>query len=335
MKKNTKNTKNNRNAYLSIVVPVFNEEEVLPVLMEELYGVCGALGRNYEVIFVDDGSYDKTPEILSQFANHDPRIKVLHFSRNFGHQAAFSAGMDAAQGEVVITMDGDLQHPPRLIPEFIKHAQDGSDIVIGERLLNRQNSFTREITGRIFYKFMSAVTSLEFKNVSDFALYKRSVINILKRLPEKERFLRGMVQWVGFNKKYVPYVIEARKYGKPKYTAKKLFGLIMSGLTSFSALPLRLAFWVGLVIFIISIGFSAYVFIDHYINPNPLIAGWATVVILLLSLGSLQLMVMGVVGEYLYKMFNEIKGRPLYIVAETKNIDKDKLEQTQYGIHNI
>lgn len=324
-----------KNTHLSLVIPVFNEEEVLPVLMEELYRVCNSLGKNYEIIFVDDGSRDGTPQILGQFAKDDPRIKVLRFSRNFGHQAAFSAGMDVAQGDLVITMDGDLQHPPRLIPEFIKRSESGSDIVIGERLMNRQNSFFREIVGRTFYKFMSTATNLEFRNVSDFALYKKSVVNTLKRLPEKERFLRGMVQWIGFNKKYVPYIVENRKHGQSKYTAKKLFGLVMSGVTSFSAFPLRIAFWVGLAIFIFSILFSVYVFIDHYINPNPLITGWATLVILVLGLGSIQLMVMGVAGEYLYKMFNEIKGRPLYIVAETKNLDRDKIKETSYGIHNI
>ena len=322
-----------KNPYLSLVVPVFNEEEVLPVLMEELYSVCNIIGRSYEIIFVDDGSWDKTAEILGQFAEKNSRIKVLRFSRNFGHQAAFSAGMDVALGDLVMTMDGDLQHPPRLIPEFIKHADGGSDIIIGERVSNRQNSFIREAVGKMFYKFMSLATDLEFRNVSDFALYKRSVIKVLKRLPEKERFLRGMIQWVGFNKKYVPYIVEARKHGKPKYTAKKLFGLIVSGLTSFSALPLRLAFWVGLIVFVVSIGFSVYIVIDHYINPNPLIAGWATVVILVLALGSIQLMVMGIAGEYLYKMFNEVKGRPLYIVAETHNIDRDKVKETSYGIH--
>ena len=327
--------RDSKNVYLSVVVPVFNEEEVIPVLMGELYSVCNFLGRNYEIVFVDDGSWDKTPEILGRFASQDPRIKVLRFSRNFGHQAAFSAGMDIAEGELIVTMDGDLQHPPRLIPDFIKCAENGSDIVIGERLLNRQNSLAREIIGKAFYKFMSAVTSLEFKNISDFVLYKKPVVEVLKRLPERERFLRGMVQWVGFSKKYVPYVVEARKHGRPKYTAKKLFGLIMSGVTSFSAFPLRLSFWIGLIIFVFSIGFSAYVFIDHYVNPNPLAAGWATVSILILGLGSIQLMVTGITGEYLYKMFNEIKGRPLYIVAETKNIDREKIKETPYGIHKI
>jgi len=323
-----------KDPYLSVVIPVFNEEEVLPVLIRELYSVCNSLGKDYEIIFVNDGSYDKTADILGKFADKDSKIKVLNFSRNFGHQAAFSAGLDVASGSLVVTMDGDLQHPPRLIPEFIKYAENGSDIVIGERIFNEQNSFLREMIGRSFYKFLSFATSLEFKNVSDFALYKKSVVGVLKHLPEKERFLRGMVQWVGFKKKYIPYVVEARKYGQPKYTAKKLFGLIMSGLTSFSAFPLRLAFWIGLVVFIVSIGFSVYVAIDHYVNPNPLISGWATLVILVLVLGGIQLMVLGVTGEYLYKMFNEIKGRPLYIVAETKNLNADKIEETAYGIYN-
>ena len=305
------------------------------MFVRELGSVCNSLNRDYEIIFVDDGSSDRTPEILDEYSLKDPRIKVLRFSRNFGHQAAFSAGIDVAEGEMVLTMDGDLQHPPRLIPEFIKYAEDGSDIVIGERLSNQQNSFVREMIGRVFYKFMSAATNLEFKNVSDFALYKKSVVGVLKRLPEKERFLRGIVQWVGFKKKYIPYVVEARKHGRAKYTAKKLFGLIMSGITSFSAFPLRLSFWVGLLVLIVSIGFSGYVVWGHYFNPNPLIAGWATLVILVLFLGSIQLMVLGVVGEYLYKMFNEVKGRPLYIVAETKNIDKEKIEKSPYGIYNF
>lgn len=321
--------------YLSIVIPVLNEEEVLPTLVRELYSVCDSLEKNYEIVFVDDGSQDKTAEILSQFADQDPRIKILHFSRNFGHQAAFGAGIDVASGELVITMDGDLQHPPSLILEFIKHAENGADIVIGERIFNKQNSFIRETVGRAFYKFMSSVTNLEFKNVSDFALYKRPVVGVLKKLPERERFLRGMVQWIGFKKKYIPYVVEARKHGVPKYTAKKLFGLIMSGLTSFSAFPLRMSFWLGLFMFLASVALGGYVVYDHYVNPNPLAAGYATISLLVLFIGSAQLIILGVTGEYLYKMFNEVKGRPLYIVAETKNIDKEKLKETPYGIHNI
>ena len=320
--------------YLSVVIPLFNEEESIPELLKQLFSVCQSLGRSFELVLVDDGSQDKTAELLLKSAEKDPRIKVVRFSRNFGHQAAFNAGMDMASGEVIITMDGDLQHPPHLIPEFIKYSEAGYDIVIGERVKNKQNSKVREKTGGLFYKFLSAITNLEFKNASDFALYKRSVLNVLKKMPEKERFLRGLVQWVGFKKKYVPYVVEARKHGTAKYNFKKLLSLITSGVTSFSAFPLRLAFWAGLFIFSASIIFSGYVVVDHYIHPNPLIPGWATVVILVTGLGSFQLIVLGIVGEYLYKMFNEIKGRPLYIVSETYNLDKEGIESSPYGIYS-
>lgn len=319
--------------YLSLVIPLFNEEEVLPLLIKELKIHCDALGKSYEIVFVNDGSTDDTANLLREYAGKDPKIKVIQFSRNFGHQAAFSAGIDFAQGDMVITMDGDLQHPPRLIKDFIKEAEAGYDIVIGERIYNKQNSVGREFLGKIIYKFLSKITSLEFRNVSDFALYKRSVISVFKRLPERERFLRGIVQWVGFKKKYTPYIVDERKAGVPKYTFKKLSSLVLSGLTSFSAFPLRLSFWVGMAVFIGSIIFSGYVVFDHYLHPNPLIPGWATVVILVSMLSSFQLIILGIVGEYLYKMFNEIKGRPLYIVAETYNIDKEGIEYAPYGIH--
>ena len=324
-----------KNPDLSIVIPLFNEEEVIPYLIAEINKVGVTLSRNYEVIFVDDGSADNTFELVKKAAEKNPKFKVIKLSRNFGHQAAFNVGIDFAQGTMVLTMDGDLQHPPSLIPIFIKHAEEGFDIVIGERLDNRQNSWLREAGGRNFYKIMSAITNLEFRNVSDFALYKRSVVNVLKKLPERERYLRGMIQWVGFKKKYVPYVVESRKAGTPKYNIKKLTKLVLSGITSFSAFPLRLAFWAGLFVLFVSVIFSGYVAIDHYVNPNPLIAGWATLVILVLFLGSIQLMVLGIVGEYMYKMFNEVKGRPLYIVSETCNIKDGSVEETPYGIHSL
>lgn len=315
-----------KNIDLSIVLPVFNEEEVLPFTIRELYSVCNSLNKSYEIIFVDDSSKDRTPEILGRFASQDPRIKVLHFSRNFGHQAALSAGIDVAEGELVVTMDSDLQHPPSVVPEFIKEAEKGFDIVIGERISNQQNSFIRESIGKTYYKFLSSITDLKFKNISDFALYKKPVIEVIKRLPEKERFLRGLVQWVGFNKKYVPYAVEARKYGESHYSFKRLFlSFFINGITSFSAFPLRLAFWAGIIVFMASISFSGYVVWDHYFNPDPFNKGNATIVLLILFIGSFQMIVLGIMGEYFYKMFNEVKSRPTYIVSQTKNIEKDKI----------
>lgn len=313
----------NSRVELSIVAPLFNEEEVLPLFLKEVISVCESTKKEYEIILVDDGSRDKTFKLAEEEAQKNKKIKVISFSRNFGHQPAFCAGLNLSRGDMVVTMDGDLQHPPKLIPEFIRQAELGGDIIIGERLANKQNSAIREFFGRTFYKLLSAITNLEFKNVSDFALYKRNAVLALKSLPEKERFLRGLVQWVGFKKVYVPYVVENRKAGSPKYTVKKLFGLIMSGVTSFSAFPLRLAFWMGSIIFVFSIVFSGYVVWDHYANPNPFLVGWATLVILVLFFGSVQLIILGIVGEYLYKMFNEVKGRPQYIISETRNIEKE------------
>lgn len=319
--------------YISIVVPLLNEEAVFPLFLKEMRGIMNGSGLSYELIFVDDGSTDSTLNLIKAEAIKDKRVKAISFSRNFGHQAAFNAGIDLAEGDVVVTMDGDLQHPPKLILDFVKYSREGFDIVIGERLDNKQNSKLREYVGRTIYRIMSAITGLEFKNASDFALYNRGAVSALKSLPERERFLRGMVQWIGFKKKYVPYVVDLRKAGYAKYTFKKLAGLITSGITSFSAVPLRLAFWLGLLMLVVSVCFSSYVVWDHYTNPNPFIAGWATLVILIMFIGSMQLIVLGVVGEYLYKMFNEIKGRPLYIVRDMLNINRDRISKTPYGVY--
>ena len=178
-----------KNIDLSIVIPLYNEEEVIPFLLEEIANIGKTISKSYELILVDDGSKDKTFELIKRASEKDRRIKVIKFSRNFGHQAAFNVGIDFAQGNMVLTMDGDLQHPPSLIPTFIKHAEEGNDIVIGERLDNKQNSKVREFLGKTFYKLMSAITNLEFRNVSDFALYKRPVVNVLKKMPERERYL--------------------------------------------------------------------------------------------------------------------------------------------------
>ena len=306
--------------YLSVILPIFNEEKSLPELMRDLYSVCDSLNKNYEIIFVDDCSSDRTLEILNQYADKDQRIKIIRFSRNFRHQAAISAGLDASRGELVVTMDSDLQHPPQVISEFIKQANNGYDVVIAERVANEKRSFLREFIGRVIYRFLSVTTGLEFKNAGDFVLYKRRVVNVIKSLPEREKFFRGLAQWVGFKKKYIPYIVRARKFGRGT-SVKGLAKFILNGVTSFSAFPLRISFWVGLLIFLISIGYGVSVIIEKILYPENLIEGLTSLTIVVLALGSVQLMVIGVVGEYLYKMFNEIKGRPVYIIAETKNLD--------------
>src|SRR3989344_2746583 len=309
-----------KHTYLSIVLPIYNEEESLPELMRELYSVCNSLNKNYEIIFVNDCSTDKTYEMLCQYAEKDKRIKVIRFSRNFGHQAALSAGIDASSGELVVTMDSDLQHPPQVILEFVKQAEAGHDIVIGERVANEQNSFFRKVACRVIYKFLSVTTGLEFKNAGDFVLYKRRVVDVIKKLPEREKFFRGLAQWVGFKKKYVSYAVRARKFGRG-VSVRGLARFILNGVTSFSAFPLRISFWIGFLIFLGSMGYGISVVVEKYLYPENLIEGISSLTIVVLALGSVQLMVIGIMGEYLYKMFNEIKGRPVYIIAETKNLD--------------
>jgi len=318
---------------LSVIIPVLNEQEVLAATLKEITLICVSLDCDYEIILVDDGSTDRTPFLIEVATRENDRIKAITLSKNFGHQAAFCAGIDFASGDMVLTMDGDLQHPPSFILEFVRAIREGNDIVIGERMKNKQNSFLREFTGKAFYKILSLITDLEFRNASDFAMYNTAVITALRHLPERERYLRGLVQWVGFQKKYIPYRVEERKAGMSKYTVWKLLKLIISGVTSFSAFPLRLALGVGVLIFISGIVFSAYVAVDHYVNPNSLIAGWATTVILILLMGGIQLTVLGIIGEYLYKIFNEIKGRPFYIISKLRNMRSTSVLPTPYGMN--
>ena len=270
-----------------MVLPIYNEEKSLPELMKELCSVCDSLGKSYEIIFVNDCSTDKTYEMLCQYAEKDKRIKVIRFSRNFGHQAALSAGIDASSGELVVTMDSDLQHPPQVILEFVKQAEAGHDIVIGERVANEQNSFFRKVAGRVIYKFLSVTTGLEFKNAGDFVLYKRRVVDVIKKLPEREKFFRGLAQWVGFKKKYVSYAVRARKYGQP-ISVKRLFSFILNGVTSFSAFPLRISFWIGLVIFLGSVGYGLSVIIEKFLYPENLIEGLSSLTVVVLVLGSVS-----------------------------------------------
>ncbi len=320
---------------LSVIIPLYNEQESIPHLLRELLPICDATRKESEVILVDDGSSDQTYALLLVAAEKDARLKVIRLSRNFGQQAAYSAGIDYCRGDMTILMDGDLQYPPSMIPTFLQYAHEGYDIVIGERLENRQNTPLREWIGRRTYKLLSRITGLEFRNACDFGLYQRSTISVLRQLPEKDRFLRGMLQWIGFKKIYIPYVAEQRRYGVPKYTLRRLVGLIMSGVTSFSAFPLRIAFWVGILTTLVSVAFGLFVVYYHFTHSNPAIAGWASTILVIMIVGSVQLLILGVMGEYMYKMFNEIKGRPQYIIATTKNINTDMAECGVYGAISI
>lgn len=318
---------------ISIVVPAFNEVENLPILFERIHNVCSKIVDDYEIIIVDDGSKDTTAKILEECSKKDPEhIKGLILSKNFGHQAALNAGLDYATGECIVVMDADLQQPPELIVDMFDKFRLGCDIVLAVRKHNHQNSFLREGVGKLFYIFINKVSGLNLENnVADFGMYSQEVVTVLKKIPEKDRFLRGLVQWVGFKKDVVEYVAAERLYGVSKYNFRKLAKLAITGITSFSAFPLRLSFWIGLFLSCVSFLYGMYIVLAILFFDITLPPGWASTILLISFFGGVQLTILGIIGEYIYKIYSEIKGRPLYIVKKQIGLEKNK--KSLYGIN--
>lgn len=325
----------NINIDLSVVIPAYNEAENLSTLIDRLMSVLIPLAIGYEIIVVDDGSNDGTREVLSREISKNSNIKSIHFSRNFGHQAALNAGIDYSGGEAVVTMDADSQHPPELIGEMFMAYKNGFDLVLGERTSSKENNFIKNKLSKLFYFFINKISDFDMRaNVADFNLYSRPVVNTLKQLPEKDRFLRGLVQWVGFKKKYIQYECDKRRKGVSKYSFKKMIKLAITGITSFSAFPLRVAWWVGLTISLSGFAYGIYILYEYFFARSHVIAGWTSLAIVVLIIGGTQLMILGVMGEYLFKIFYEIKGRPLYIIQSTDGFSKspENVNRVKYGI---
>lgn len=323
------------NINLSIIIPAYNEAENLPILINRLIVILMPLNINYEIIIVDDGSSDNTRAILAHEQEKNKNVKTIYFSRNFGHQAALNAGIDYSGGEAVVTMDADLQHPPELIGEMFREYKSGFDLVLGERASSKENNFVKNKLSKLFYFFINKISDFDMRaNVADFNLYSRPVVNTLKQFPEKDRFLRGLVQWVGFKKKYIQYECDKRYSGISKYSFKKMMKLAITGITSFSAFPLRVAWWVGLTISLSGFAYGIYILYEYFFARSHVIAGWTSLAIVVLIIGGTQLMILGIMGEYLFKIFYEIKGRPLYIIQSTGGFSElpEDVNRVKYGI---
>jgi dolichol-phosphate mannosyltransferase len=316
---------------ISIIIPTYNCADSLPRTIDS---ILNNTYKDIEIIVVDDGSTDGTQQTLTEYAQKNNCIKALFFSRNFGHQAALNAGLDYTTGDAVVIMDADLQHPPELIGKMYEEFSKGYDIVLGKRESNEQNGVLRDKIGGLFYRLVSKISNVDLQaNVADFGLFSKDVIEVVKQLPEHDRFLRGLMQWVGFKKTYINYKAGLRYTGKSKYSFKKLVNLGMSGITSFSAFPLRLSWWAGLLIFILSIFYSLYIIIDYFFISGRVVAGWPSLIVVICLLGGFQLMMVGVIGEYLFRIFNEIKGRPLYILSKKIGFNYDVRQvKSNYGI---
>jgi polyisoprenyl-phosphate glycosyltransferase len=307
-----------RNApYLSVVVPLFNEESNVESLHERLTASLGSLGISYELVFVNDGSLDSTPTLLDAIQAADPSVVLVHLSRNFGHQAAVSAGLDHARGRGVIVMDGDLQDPPEVLPQFVRRWEQGFDVVYAVRRKRKENALKR-LAYFTFYRLLNAISDLDIPlDSGDFCLMDRKVVDALKALPERMRFVRGLRTFVGFRQTGIAYERASRGSGRPKYTLRALIGLAIDGVVSFSSHPLRLMTYLGIGTASLAVLMTIWVFVDafaHHTAPR----GWASVIVTVLFLGSMQLIGLGIIGEYLRLIFLEAKGRPSYIVGERR-----------------
>lgn len=300
--------------HISIVIPCFNEADCLPVLYQELHRVMEGYVHTYELIFVDDGSTDGTIDILKHFSEQDARVRWLSFSRNFGHQKALKAGLDYAQGDAIITMDADMQHPPTLIPEMLALWQKGNDIVNTIRKDDKQCSWFKRATSRLFYRIINLLADVQIlEGAADFRLLDSKVSMALRSCHEEYMFMRGMTAWVGFRQAQIEYQANARCAGKTKYSFKKMFSFALCGVTSFSVRPLRLAIVLSAIFSLFSILEIVYVlYVACY--TGQAVSGWASLAILISILGAAVLLMLGIIGEYLGKLFMQSKQRPEYII---------------------
>jgi len=300
---------------LSVVVPLFNEEANVGSLHRRLVASLRPRGDRYELIFVDDGSRDATGRLLDEIQDGDPDVAVIHLSRNFGHQPAVSAGVAHARGSAVVVMDGDLQDPPEVLPQFVARWRDGFDVVYAVRRHRKEGPLKR-LGYFAFYRALNAISDLDIPlDSGDFCLMDRKVVDALNDLPERMRFVRGLRTFVGFRQTGIAYERAAREAGEPKYTLRALVGLAVDGLVSFSGYPLRLLTYLGLSTALLAAVLTAWVFVDAFANHTAP-RGWASGIVAVLFMGSIQMIGLGIIGEYIRLIFLESKGRPFYIVGE-------------------
>lgn len=304
-------------ALITVVVPAFNEEKNIPIIMERILSITTESPHKFEIIFVNDGSSDNSAKLLLNLSNLFSNVYFINFSRNFGQQNAIRAGYERSNGEAVICMDADLQNPPEIILDLVKKWEEGYDVVACRRKEGKQNAgLFKELSSRLFYRFFSFMSENKVEaNCPDFRLVDRKLIEIIRSLPENDIFLRGIISWMGFKRTIIEYQHGHRSHGHTQYSLKKMFQLATTGLTSFSVRPLHFAIYVGLLFSILSLFYIPYVFIQYYSGHT--ISGWSSLIVTVTFLGGLQLVILGVIGLYLGKLFMQSKQRPDYIVKDS------------------
>jgi dolichol-phosphate mannosyltransferase len=321
-----------KNVRYTIIIPVYNEEAVVHETYCRLTRVMESTGESYELLFVNDGSRDRTAEIIEACAESDDCVKLLDFSRNFGHQIAITAGMDFACGEAIVIIDGDLQDPPELIPQMIKKWQEGYEVVYARRSKRKGETLFKKWTASLFYRTLRMLTEINIPlDTGDFRLIDRKVCDAMRGIREKNRFVRGLVSWVGFRHTAIEYVREERFAGETKYPLKKMLRFSLDGITSFSYKPLRLAMYLG---FIISSASFVYLIISlsQRLFTASTVAGWASLIACLLLLNGVILVLLGILGEYVGRIYNETKNRPLYILRNKQELENSMPEEVSWNV---
>lgn len=305
---------------LSVVVPCFNEAPVLPATHARLTAAVASLGMPWEILYIDDGSHDRTAELLMAFAAADERIKVISLSRNFGHQLAVTAGLNHAAGAAVVLIDADLQDPPEVIATMVEHWRAGYDVAYGLRTQRAGESRFKRWTARLFYRLMNRLSDVPIPlDVGDFRLLSRRAVDAFNAMPECDRFIRGMVAWVGFRQVAVPYARDKRHAGVSKYPLRRMLRFAWDGIVSFSDAPARFATTLGFIVLAIATAVSLQVFIAYFFARDA-VPGWTSTFLAIMFLGGMQSLCIGILGEYVARIYREVKRRPLYLVAATANL---------------
>ncbi|MEP7264457.1 MAG: glycosyltransferase family 2 protein [Bacteroidota bacterium] len=309
---------------LSIIIPIYNEEPNINTLYDRVKKVCTEITPDHELLFINDGSRDRSILLIHELSKKDSHVKYINFSRNFGHQVAVMAGIDNVSGEAIVIIDADLQDPPELIIPMYRKMQEGYEVVYAKRRSRAGEGFLKKFTAGLFYRVLAKITSINIPvDTGDFRIIHRKIAEVLRLMPEQQKFLRGQISWIGFKQTYIEYDREVRHGGETGYTYKKMIRLALDGITSYSNLPLKFATFAGFIVAGATFITILYALYSRFITGD-VVPGWTSLILAILFIGGIQLICIGIIGEYISRMSANIRNRPLYIINDTNLPERDK-----------
>ncbi len=314
---------------ISAIIPSYNEQENVGLMYERMSKVLSKISDDYEIIYVNDCSRDETLLRIKALAEKDNHVKYVSFSRNFGHQIAVSAGLDVCQGDAVVIIDGDLQDPPELIEQMYERYKEGYKVVYARRTSRDGETWFKKFTAKMFYRILASMTSIDIPvDVGDFRLIDKVIVQHLRNMPEKSKYIRGQISWIGYKQTFVDYHRDARIYGRTNYPLRKMLRFALDGITAFSDKPLKIASGLGIFSAIVSLLALVYALVSHFCFNNT-ITGWTSLILSVLFIGGVQLITIGIIGEYIARINNDVRNRPLYIVEESNTEAQSKEEENK------